>query len=109
LRSSTWIGRGFCAACGARLMDRYLQGNDLVSATVGSLNHPKGWSPNEHVGIESEIPWLVIYDDLPRMRTDADPDFLAGEDLAEDLTKTRDRIAQEELVGGVRKIAVEHQ
>ena len=59
-------------------MDRYLQGNDLASATVGSLDHPEDWPPNEHVGIESQISWLVIHDDLPRMRTDEDPDFIAA-------------------------------
>ena len=83
-RSSAWVERGFCAECGSRVMNRYLQGNDQVFASVGSLDHPEDWPPNEHIGIESQIPWLVIHDDLPRMRTDEDPDFIAAQAAVED-------------------------
>jgi hypothetical protein len=34
-------------------------------------------SPDYHSGVESQIPWLTIDDDLPRMRTDDNPNFVA--------------------------------
>ena len=48
----------------------YIHVNDLVPAAVGSFDHPGDWPPDEHYGIKSQAPWLVIHDDLPRMRTD---------------------------------------
>lgn len=77
-RSSEWLERGFCANCGTQVCDRYLKGHDWVFATIGSLDHPEEWPPNEHFGVEGQIPWLVIQDDLPRNRTDEGPDFLAA-------------------------------
>ena len=55
-----------------------LKGSDHVFATIGSLDHPEDWPPNEHFGIESQVPWLVIHDDLPRTRTDESPNFIAA-------------------------------
>jgi hypothetical protein len=55
---------------------------------IGTLDHPEEWPPNgRHHGIESQIPWNVIHDDLPRMRTEDDPDVVAAQaavDQAED-------------------------
>ncbi len=83
-QSSALVERGFCANCGTQVCDHYLKGVDHMFATIGSLDHPEDWPPNEHVGIESQVPWLVIHDDLPRMRTDEDPDFVAAKAAAED-------------------------
>ncbi len=76
-KSSAWLERGFCASCGTQVFDRYLKGSGRVSATIGSLDHPEDWPPRVHCGIESQIPWLTIDDDLPRMRTEEDPEFIA--------------------------------
>ncbi len=76
-KSSAWLERGFCANCGTPVCDRYLKGSDRVYASIGSLDHPEDWPPSAHWGIESQVPWLVIHDDLPRMRTEEDPEFIA--------------------------------
>ena len=78
-QSSALIERGFCANCGTQVCDRYLKGVDGVFATIGSLDHPEDWPPTHHFGIESQIPWLTIDDDLPRARTEDDPDFVAAQ------------------------------
>jgi hypothetical protein len=77
-KSSAWLERGFCASCGTQVCDRYLKGSYRVSATIGSLDHPEDWPPSMHCGVESQIPWLTIHDDLPRMRTEEDPEFVAA-------------------------------
>lgn len=82
-KSSTWIERVFCGNCGTQVFDRYLSGNDLVNANIGSLDHPEDWPPTIHYGVESQIPWLTIQDDLPRLRTEDDPDFVAAKATAE--------------------------
>ena len=77
-KSSAWVERGFCANCGTQVFDRYLRGNDLTNAAIGSLDHPADWPPTLHCGVESQVPWLTIDDDLPRVRTEDDPDFIAA-------------------------------
>jgi hypothetical protein len=37
----------------------------------------------KHVGIESQVPWLVIHDDLPRTRTEDEPTFVAAQAAVE--------------------------
>ena len=74
-KSSAWLERAFCANCGSPLGARDAEGHSVMA---GTLDHPEEWPPNEHVGIESQVPWLVIHDDLPRTRTDESPDFIAA-------------------------------
>src|SRR5215467_5743892 len=82
-QSSAWLERGFCAACGSPLGIRTPQGHSVM---VGTLDHPDEWPPNEaHTGIESQIPWNIIHDDLPRWRTEDDPDFNAAKKAAVEL------------------------
>jgi hypothetical protein len=51
---------------------------------IGALDHSEEWPPNvAHCGIESQIPWNIIHDDLPRWRTEDDPDFVAAREAAE--------------------------
>ncbi len=79
-KSSEILERGFCANCGSGLMGRYFNPDHrFVWVKVGTLDHPEDWPPTQHSGIESQIPWLVIHDDLPRMRTDEEPDFIAAQ------------------------------
>ena len=77
-KSSAWLERGFCASCGTQVFDRYLKGSDRVNVAIGSLDHPEDWPPSIHWGVESQIPWLTIDDDLPRKRTEEDPLFVAA-------------------------------
>ena len=67
-RSSEFAERGFCAACGSSLVQRPLDG-DWFAVATGSLDHSEEFSPHEHCGIESQVPWLKIDDDLPRKTT----------------------------------------
>jgi hypothetical protein len=51
---------------------------------IGTLDHTEEWPPNEcHSGIESQLPWDVIHDDLPRWRTEDDRDYIAAKAVAE--------------------------
>ena len=74
-RSSDFAQRGFCADCGSPLTYEYTSAPDRLSMTLGSLDHPERIPPRVHFGIESQVPWLHIDDDLPRHRTEDDPDF----------------------------------
>ncbi len=80
-KSSAWAERGFCADCGSPLGMRDGEGHGVL---VGTLDHPEEWPPNEaHSGIESQIPWDIIHDDLPHWRTEDDPDYIAAKEAAE--------------------------
>ncbi len=82
-KSSAWAERGFCADCGSPFSIRY-KSRPARSVLVGTLDHPEEWAPNDvHSGIESHIPWDVIHDDLPRWRTEDNPDFVAAKEAAE--------------------------
>ena len=81
-RSSDVAERGFCETCGSRLIYRSF-GGPVIAVDVGSLDHPEDVSPDYHSGVESQVPWLTIDDDLPRMRTDDNPNFVALKAAAE--------------------------
>ena len=68
-RSSDFTERGFCTKCGSSLVQRPLDG-DWFAVTTGSLDDSGEFLPDEHCGIESQVPWLNIDDDLPRKITD---------------------------------------
>jgi hypothetical protein len=79
--SSAWLERGFCADCGSPLGVRTPQGHSVM---IGTLDKPEEWPPNEcHSGIESQLPWDVIHDDLPRERTEDSSDYIAARAAAE--------------------------
>ena len=81
-RSSSFAERGFCAECGTPLTFRYLK-SDWVAVSIGSLDRPEAVRPEIHWGIESQVPWLVIHDDLPRKRIEGDPEYLAMRDSSD--------------------------
>lgn len=63
--------RGFCPNCGASLTFRLIQPKPAAFQVVftSSLDEPGAHAPAAHSGIESQMPWLDILDDLPRTRT----------------------------------------
>lgn len=67
-QSSNRAKRGFCAACGTPLTFAY-DDSDWICVTLGSLDDPASVPPIVHYGIESQVPWLHIQDDLPREPT----------------------------------------
>jgi hypothetical protein len=39
---------------------------ERVQVTLGSLDHPERVRPQDHVWVQSRIPWFEVADDLPR-------------------------------------------
>lgn len=74
--SSTLAQRGFCAQCGTPLTFAY-HAAEWIYVTIGSLDDPSKARPENHYGIESQMPWLDIHDDAPREKT-ASNDKLAA-------------------------------
>ncbi len=67
-RSSDYTERGFCVECGSSLVRRPLDG-DWFAVATGSFDHAEDFPPREHGGIESQVLWLKVDDDLPRKTT----------------------------------------
>ena len=66
--SSTLAKRGFCAKCGTPLTFSY-NDSDWIYVTIGSLDDPSVAHPTIHYGVESQVHWLRIEDELPREQT----------------------------------------
>lgn len=66
--SSSVARRGFCPRCGTPLTFAY-NDSKWICVTVGSLDDPAQVEPSVHYGIESQIHWLAINDELPREET----------------------------------------
>jgi class 3 adenylate cyclase len=77
-KSSPLGERGFCANCGSSLTFRpsIPQWSDFIAVYMGSLDHPENITPTWHLGIESQIPWFHIHDNLPRVRCKDSPDMV---------------------------------
>ncbi|MEE9479385.1 MAG: GFA family protein [Kiloniellales bacterium] len=71
-RSSAYAERGFCPQCGSTLTMHEDVLDDRVQVSLGSLDRPEAVRPNDHVWSESQLPWLVISDDLPRFPQSSD-------------------------------------
>ncbi len=69
-QSSPLAKRGFCGNCGSPV-DMWYEGKPDPYILVGTLDHPEDWPPDRrHLGIESKVPWHIITDDLPLIRSD---------------------------------------
>ena len=66
--SSSLATRGFCQRCGTPLTFAYREAG-RVYVTIGSLDDPAAAPPERHYGIESQLPWLHLEDELPREAT----------------------------------------
>lgn len=82
-RSSDWVEYSFCANCGTHLTVRYLEANTQGIVSTGSLDDPEAWPPDMHVGVEGQLSWLNIHDDLPRTRTEDESTYLTAKAAAE--------------------------
>jgi hypothetical protein len=65
--SSPECDRHFCPHCGSQIFMTDHVGRS-VGVTVASLDAPEQIVPKSHGWTASQIPWLVIDDDLPRHR-----------------------------------------
>jgi hypothetical protein len=81
-RSSAFAERGFCSACGSTLSMHEEVLGDRVQVTLGSLDRPGDFRPDDHVWTRSRLPWLEVDDDLPRFpqSSDAVPSRALDED-----------------------------
>ncbi len=76
-KSSPIAERGFCGNCGSSLTMRWIrQPSDILAFLIPSLDHPEDFAPTQHTGIESQIPWLDMHDDLPRFRSEESQNLL---------------------------------
>ncbi|WP_299354192.1 GFA family protein [uncultured Shimia sp.] len=76
---SSEIGqRGFCADCGSRLVWRFRdpENDNGTNLSVCSLDNPEDAKPNAHTFVDSQLPWYNLADELPRLRSEDDSDFL---------------------------------
>ena len=75
--ASSKIGeRSFCPTCGSSLWMTWPHSesrHDWVFVHTVSLDEPQNFSPNSHTGIESQLPWHNIHDDLSRQRCEESP------------------------------------
>lgn len=76
--SSPIADRGFCPDCGSSLTykPKITAWSDWFTVTLGCLDHPEDIVPTWHGGIESQMPWLTIHDDHPRVRSQDSPDLV---------------------------------
>jgi adenylate cyclase len=77
-KSSPIAERGFCKRCGSSLTYKPLarRWTDWILIFGGTLDHPESSTPVWHLGVESQMPWLVVDDDLPRVRCDESPSLV---------------------------------
>lgn len=57
---------------------------DHVYITIGTLDSPEVVELGFHFGVESQLPWVHFDDNLPRIRSDEDPDLINALSLEKD-------------------------
>jgi len=67
-RSSDFVERGFCAACGTPL-SFYEIGSGKIDVSIGSLDDPTVAKPVLQYGVESRMPWFGELAGLPTQTT----------------------------------------
>ncbi len=74
-KSSPIAERGFCHNCGSGILYRPLvtRWSDWVAVFTATFDEPQEYGPAWHLGVESQMPWLVIRDDLDRLRCKDSP------------------------------------
>lgn len=64
-RSSEIAERAFCRTCGSSLWMKPFSWKWIFIKTA-NLDHPEKLAPTSHVGVESQLPWHDVHDDLRR-------------------------------------------
>ncbi len=74
-RLSLIAEKGFCKKCGSHVIWRSLKPEpaSYVAIATAILDNPEDYAPTWHGGVESQMPWLQIHDDLPRTRCEESP------------------------------------
>jgi hypothetical protein len=75
--SSPIAERAFCGNCGTTLFTALYapDESEYFSIRLATMDNPADFPPTIHYGVESQLPWLDINDDLPRIRIDDDPEM----------------------------------
>ena len=74
-RSSAIAKRGFCQRCGSSLtyVPMARRWTDWIFIFQGTLDPGFEFAPEWHLGIESHVRWLIVEDELPKVRCDESP------------------------------------
>jgi len=92
-QSSSIVERCFCPDCGSSLHSRYLvnlgddnaaENPEHVLVSIGTLDNPEVVEMEYHYGVESQLPWVHFDDELPRTRSEEDPDLISALSLAKE-------------------------
>ena len=77
-KSSPLGERGFCANCGSSLTFRPLfpPWSDWINVMIAGFDDPEPHAPTYHLGVESQMPWLDVHDELNRIRCSEAPDVV---------------------------------
>jgi len=79
-RSSLVAERAFCGNCGTSLYTYFEAASDksrYYAIRLATLDNPQDFPPGSHFAVESQLPWLDINDDLPRICTGDDAELSA--------------------------------
>jgi adenylate cyclase len=76
-KSSLIAERAFCGNCGTSLFTQHYapDESDYYAIRLATMDNLADFPPTLHYGVESQLPWLDINDDLPRMRAIDDPEM----------------------------------
>ena len=76
-KTSEIAEKGFCSTCGTTIYNTqyFPEASDWYTLRVAAMDHPADFPPGLHYGIENQMPWLEIHDNLPRISADDDPDL----------------------------------
>ena len=60
--------RTFCRACGGPLSFQFAGtvSDQILGVTIGTLDRPDGFPPTRHNWTSSQLPWISLFDGLPR-------------------------------------------
>ena len=74
-RLSLIAEKGFCEKCGSPVLWRGLkpEAANYLAIPTAILDNPEDYAPTWHGGIESQLPWLQIHDELPRAKCAESP------------------------------------
>lgn len=64
--SSAGVTRSFCGECGTPLTYEGVRWPGEMHVFVGTFDDPARFTPQAHVYVAEQIPWLKLSDDLPR-------------------------------------------
>lgn len=68
-QSSVIAERAFCPTCGSALWMKFFAW-EWIFVKTASLDNPEDFAPTTHFGIESQLPWHDVHDELPRLRSE---------------------------------------